>query len=298
VLDAAFAAGVNHVDLADVYAGGEAERQAGAWLAGRRRDAVVVASKAFWPTGDGPNDRGLSRKHLLAAVEGSLRRLRTDHVDLFYCHREDPTTPLSETVATFADLIRAGKVRYWGTSCWAPATLARAVRIAADLRAPPPIVEQPRYSLVDRSVEREVADACRALGLGIAAWSPLAGGLLTGKYDDGVPAGSRAATSDWLPEAGEPALRAQLRAFTALARERGATPAALAIAWLVARPGLATAIVGAQDERQLADSLAGLQVPLDAALCARLDRLFPPRRPGPLVRAALRARRWLRGAGR
>jgi aryl-alcohol dehydrogenase-like predicted oxidoreductase len=168
-------------------------------------------------------------------------------------------------VRTFDDLIRAGKVRYWGTSCWHPATLAWTVKIANEMRAPAPIVEQPRYSLLDRSVEREIVDVCVAHGIGIAAWSPLAGGLLTGKYDAGVPPQSRAAVSDWLKEVDDAAVRERLRAFTAIASERGTTPAALAIAWLVSRRGVATAIVGARDERQLAGSLAALGVNVDAS---------------------------------
>lgn len=179
--------GVNFFDLADVYGNGGAEQVVGQFLREIPRQDIVISSKVFWPTSDDPADRGLSRRHILQSIDRSLQRLGTDHLDLYFCHREDPSVPLVETISAMGELIAAGKVRAWGTSCWRPATLRQAHQLAAGLGVPPPRIEQPPYSLLERSIERDVLPACRDLSMAVAVWSPLAGGVLTGKYLNGTP---------------------------------------------------------------------------------------------------------------
>jgi len=187
----AYEAGVNYFDIADVYAHGEAERVMGAVLAELPRHTLVVASKVFFPMSDDPNDRGLSRKHVHESIERSLHRLGMEYVDLYFAHRFDPDVPLDEVVRAFSDLVDRGQVLYWGTSEWPPEMVRRAVALAREGGWHPPVVEQPEYSLVRRRVERELFPLVRELGTGLVVWSPLGQGLLTGKYDGGIPEGSR-----------------------------------------------------------------------------------------------------------
>src|SRR5512137_825777 len=193
---AAYDAGVNFFDNAEVYAKGEAERIMGDVLQrmGWRRSSYVVSTKFFWGMDDGPNEKNtLNRKYLMQAIDGSLQRLRLDYVDLVYCHRPDPQTPIEETVQAMHDIIAAGKALYWGTSEWSAADIAAAWHIADRRHLHRPVVEQPQYNLLHRDrVENEYLPLYRDLGLGTTIWSPLASGLLTGKYNDGVPAGTRA----------------------------------------------------------------------------------------------------------
>lgn len=190
ILRRAVDGGVNFIDLADVYSAGAAEQVAGAAIQGIDRSSLVLSSKVFGRMGDGPNERGLSRKHIIESCEASLRRLGTDYLDLYFCHRPDPETPLEETVRAMDDLVHRGKVHYWGTSVW-PAELLDDAHDLCDRRGfYPPLVEQPQYSLLERGIEASVLPAARRLGMGLVVWSPLAGGLLTGKYDDGVPPGA------------------------------------------------------------------------------------------------------------
>jgi aryl-alcohol dehydrogenase-like predicted oxidoreductase len=286
LLHAAVDAGVNFLDLADVYADGGAEAVVGAFLRALDRDALVVSSKVFWPTSERAADRGLGRAHVQHSIDRTLRRLGTDRVDIYFCHREDPATPLLETVTVMSELVRAGKARAWGTSCWRPATLQQAWALAKAHGLEPPRVEQPPYNLLERWIEAEVLPAAAALGMGVVVWSPLAGGVLTGKYLDGVPAGSRGATSDWLAGYLTPAATARVRAFVALARELGLAPARLALAWVAGAPGITSAIQGATSVEQLRANLTAAELVLEPAVRGRLDRIFPPgRRPS--------WRRWL-----
>lgn len=275
VLDAAIEGGINFVDLADVYAKGRAEETVGRFLEGRRRQELVLSSKAFWPMSEDVNDRGLSRKHLFESVEGSLRRLNTDYLDLYFCHREDPETPLDETLRAMEDLVRQGKVLYWGTSCWSPATLIKAQGIARLRGWTPPLVEQPRYNLLDRHIEKRIVPVTRSAGMGLVVWSPLAGGALTGKYDDGVPAGSRGAETSWLDDALTDENLPKLRRLSALASERGCAPAQLALAWALARPGITSVITGASRAEQVHENLRALEIEVDDELDSELDALFP-----------------------
>ncbi|MBK8098094.1 MAG: aldo/keto reductase [Planctomycetes bacterium] len=275
ILHTAVDAGINFLDLADVYSHGAAEQVVGNFLAQRRRSDLIVSSKVFFPMSDAPGDRGLSRAHVLASIDATLQRLRLSHLDLYFCHREDPATPLPEIVATMGGLVQAGKVRAWGTSCWRPATLRAAVAEARAQGVPPPKVEQPCYNLLQRDIEGEVLPTCQELGLGVVVWSPLAGGALTGKYIDGVPPGSRAAQSRWLEPWLQPKPQAQLRAFVAACRQRSVDPAVVALAFLLQRRELTSVITGATHERQLQTNLAAEAYVPDAAFLAELDRLFP-----------------------
>jgi aryl-alcohol dehydrogenase-like predicted oxidoreductase len=272
--------GVTFLDTADVYMRGEAERHLGAALEGVDRRSIVLATKCFWPTGEGPNDRGLSRKHVFEAVHDSLRHLRTDYLDLMQCHRYDPETPLPEVVRAMGDLIRQGKVLYWGVSCWTGAQIADACRTADLLGAPRPVSNQPPYSLMDRAIEPEVVPVSIREGLGQVVFSPLAQGVLTGKYRGGkLPAGSRAADEKrgvWMKRHLEPAAVRRADAFADLARGAGMAPAVLALRWVLSRPGISSAIFGATTPEQVEENVAAVEGGVPADLLARLEELFPP----------------------
>lgn len=271
--------GVNFIDLADVYARGQSELVAGHWLSGfvqrgGQRSDLVLSSKVFWPMSDNPNDRGLSRKHILESCHKSLRRLGTDYLDLYFCHRYDPTTPLEETVRAMEDLVRQGKVLYWGTSVWAPEALREAVSLCNRRGWTAPIVEQPCFNLAQRGIERDVLPTARELGMGVVVWSPLGQGLLTGKYDAGVPDQSRAARTQWMTELLSPPNLERSRAFSALARELGTTPSALAIAWVLRQPGISSAITGATRIAQLDENLRGVSLQLSDEAVAQIEAIW------------------------
>lgn len=276
ILRTAIDHGVDFIDLADVYGpDGAAERTVGTLLPELRRSALVLSSKVFWPTGPGANERGLSRKHIVESCEASLRRLGTDYLDLYFCHREDPDTPLEETARAMDDLVRQGKVLYWGTSCWSAGTLLKAHALASLRGLHAPIVEQPRYNLMARDVERRVMPVARRVGMGLVVWSPLAGGALSGKYDDDIPEGSRGATSKWLDEYLSEERRPKLRRFGAIARELGCAPAQLALAWCLRRPEVASVITGATRPEQVVENLGALEVRIPDDVLRELDSLFP-----------------------
>jgi aryl-alcohol dehydrogenase-like predicted oxidoreductase len=279
VVRAALEHGITTFDTADVYALGRAETVLGAALEGVPRKDVVLATKVFWPTGDGPNDRGLSRKHVVESCEASLARLRTSYVDVYQCHRFDPDVPLEETVRAMEDLVRAGKVLYWGVSVWTGAQIAEGLRLARAAGGYGPVVNQPEYHLLDRSIEAEVVPACEREGVATWAFSPLAQGVLTGKYSGGKrPAGSRAADAQrgrFLERHMNADTLARVDRFAALAREAGLAPARLALAWVLARPTVAAVVVGATRPEQVAENAAAAGTRLDPALLATLDRLFP-----------------------
>lgn len=266
---AAWDHGINFFDNAENYAHGEAERMMGDVIADLRlpRDGYAVSSKVMFGSAAEPRpmQRGLSRKHVHDACHAALKRLRVDYLDLFFCHRPDPDTPVAETVAAMDVLVRQGKVMYWGTSEW-PAALVREAHAAARANhMQAPSMEQPEYSLLQRRrVELEYAPLYAELGMGATVWSPLASGLLSGKYDDGIPAGSRADREPWLRErladaAGDDRLP-RARRFTALARELGVAPAAFAIAWCLRNPHVSSVILGASRVAQLLDNLQALKL--------------------------------------
>ena len=279
---AAFDAGVNFFDNAEVYAKGNAESIMGEALKrlGWRRSSYIVSTKFFWGLNDGPNERNtLNRKYLLQAIDGSLKRLQLDYVDLVYCHRPDPDTPIEETVAALHSLIEAGKAMYWGTSEWSAADITAAWQIAERHHMHKPVTEQPQYNLFHRErVEREYARLYEDLGLGTTTWSPLASGLLTGKYNEGVPADSRAAVKgyEWLAErAQDGAKLAKVRALAPVARELSCSLAQLALAWCLKNPYVSTVITGASRPSQVKENMQAQQVvpKLSPDVMARIDAI-------------------------
>jgi voltage-dependent potassium channel beta subunit len=275
----AYELGINLFDTADVYAKGAAEEILGRTLSDLPRHRLVIASKCFWPMSDDPNDRGLSRKHVFESVEASLRRLRTDYLDLHQCHRQDPETPLEETVAAYDDLVRQGKLLYWGVSEWDPTQILEAVRIARASGARPPISSQPQYSLLHRHAERKVFPACKEAGLGQIVFSPLAQGVLTGKYGSGVrPADSRGAHEQlgrWMQEYLVTDVLARVEQLRAIAGEQGLTLAQLALAWCLRDRHVASVIVGATRPEQIVENAAASGKELAPEVLARIEELFP-----------------------
>ncbi len=277
-IDMALDAGVNLIDTADVYSAGASEEIVGESLEGRR-DRVLLATKARMPMGEGPNDAGLSRQHLIASVEDSLRRLRTDHIDLFQVHEWDGQTPLEETLETLDALVRAGKVRYVGCSNYAGWQATKAMGISDRRGIERFASQQVYYSLQARDAEYEIVPSALDQGLGLLVWSPLAGGLLSGKYRRGTdaPEGSRQLT-DWNepPVRDEDALYDVIEALVAIAQGKGASPAQVALAWLLGRPAVASLIIGARTDEQLADNLGAAEVTLSDAERHRLDAISAP----------------------
>lgn len=267
----AWDSGINFFDNAEAYANGEAERVMGDVIADLRlpRDGYCVSSKVFFGAAEEPRptQRGLSRKHVVDACHAALQRLRVDYLDLYYCHRPDPDTPLVETVAAMDLLVRQGKVLYWGTSEWPESLIREAARIARSNHLAAPVVEQPQYNLLHRErVELEYAPLYSELGLGTTIWSPLASGLLTGKYTDGIHREGRLALPDagWLQRlvVGNSEERRLQRAqrFVQVAAQLGEKPAPLAIAWCLRNPHVGSVILGASGTEQLQENLAALEL--------------------------------------
>lgn len=274
----AYDAGINFFDIADVYAGGEAERMMGQVLRQFPRHTLVISSKAYWPMSDDVNDRGLSRKHLMESVEKSLKRIGTDYLDLYFCHRYDPETPLEETIRAMDDLVHQGKILYWGTSEWTGAQIRQALDFCEAHNLYRPQVEQPQYNMLDRErVEQDVLPVAQAGGMGLVVWSPLASGLLTGKYDDGIPEDSRLARLEWLRKIkleGQDNPIPRVKALKTVAERLGVSRAQLALAWTLRLPGISSAITGATRLSQLEDNLGALDVTLSADVLAEIDRIL------------------------
>lgn len=286
-LDQFAAAGGTLIDTADVYAGTDSEQIIGSWLADRPadvRDQMVIATKGRFPTGDGPNDLGLSRRHLSQALDASLRRLGVDAIDLYQVHAWDPLTPLEETLRFIDDAVRAGKIRYFGLSNFTAWQLQKAVDIAEFRNMTVPVTLQPQYNLLVREIEWEIIPACLENGLGLLPWSPLGGGWLTGKYqreerptgdtrlgenpDQGMEAYGRRANVDRTWDV--------VDAVQSVAEERGASMAQVALAWLVDRPGVTSVILGARTSEQLADNLGAADLHLSDKERDRLDEASEP----------------------
>src|SRR6478609_5651946 len=277
---AALEEGITTFDTADIYAKTKAEEVLGEALASQRRAGLEVCTKVFWPTGPGPNDRGLSRKHIVESIEGSLRRLRTDYVDLYQAHRYDFETPLEETMLAFADLVRAGKVLYVGVSEWTAEQIERAGVLARELKIPF-ISNQPQYSMLWRVIEAEVIPACEELGIGQVVWSPMAQGVLSGKYVPGQPppAGSRAtsrAGEQFIARFMHDDVLARVQQLRPIAQEAGLTMPQLAIAWVLQNRSVSSAIVGATKPEQVRDNVKASGVVLDAAVMKRIDEVVGP----------------------
>ena len=263
IIHAAFDQGINFFDNADVYANGQAELIMGQAIRDLQREQLVISSKVFWPTIPGPNGRGLSRKHIFESVHASLKRLDLDYLDLYFCHRYDPDTPIEEVIRTMDDLIHQGKILYWGTSEWSASQVAQAIGTARQYGLIPPAMEQPEYNLFQRSrVENDLSPLCREFGLGLTTWSPLSGGLLSGKYNDGIPEGSRAALADmvWLRDRITPERMAVVRQLTSLASEMELTTSQISIAWILRRKEVSSVITGASRLEQLDENLAAAEV--------------------------------------
>lgn len=260
----AFDLGVNFFDNAEAYAHGNAEVVMGNVIKklGWKRSDIVVSSKVFWG-GDGPNEEGLSRKHIYEACRGSLNRLQLDYLDLFFCHRADPNTPIEETVRAMDDLVHQGLILYWGTSEWTAPDIMRAHAIARELGMTPPQMEQPQYHMFHREkVEKEYLPLYREIGLGTTTWSPLWSGLLTGKYNKGIPPGTRAALQGygWLREQViTPQNTAKVKALEPFAKELGCTLAQLALAWARKNDNVSTVITGATRPEQVEENMGSLE---------------------------------------
>jgi voltage-dependent potassium channel beta subunit len=249
---------VNYFDNADMYASGQAEVLMGQAIKDLPREGLVISSKVFWPTMPGPNGRGLSRKHILESVQASLRRLDLDYLDLYFCHRFDPDTPVDEVVWAMNDLLRQGKILYWGTSEWEPHQIVEAVGVARALNLVGPAMEQPQYNMFHRKrVENFLTPVCREQGIGLTTYSPLYYGILSGKYNEGIPAGSRAAMDSmaWMRDRITPERIDIVRQLTEMADDLGATTAQLAIAWVLRRKEVSSVITGASSLEQLDENL-------------------------------------------
>lgn len=260
LMHAAFDQGVNFFDNAEGYAHGEAEILMGKVLQEFRREDLVVSTKIFWG-GNGPNDTGLSRKHLLEGTKSSLKRLKLDYVDLIFCHRPDPHTPIEETVLAMDFLIRQGYALYWGTSEWSTDEIEYAFRIAEKLNCIQPTMEQPKYNLFERKrLENDYLKLFNKYGLGATTWSPLASGILSGKYNEGIPAESRLAKESWLVPNNFMNLIDMTRKLGKIADELTCTLSQLAIAWCLKNPHVSTVITGATQIGQLNENLGAIEV--------------------------------------
>ncbi len=267
--------GVNFIDVADIYARGEAEKVVGQVIKDYKRSDLVISTKTYWPMSDNVNDRGLSRKHIFESVHASLKRFDTDYVDIFFCHRYDYETPVEETVRAIDDLIRQGKVLYWGTSMWSAANINEAVGVAKSLGAHAPVTEQPLYNMLDREqVEVEVEDVVAMHGIGLVVWSPLAQGVLTGKYNNGVPEDSRATQFDWMKEQLSEERLDKVRALTVVAERIGTTMGALALAWAMKHPSVSSVITGATKPSQVTENLKAFDVKITPELDAEIEGIL------------------------
>lgn len=273
----AYELGINSFDSANVYERGAGERVMAEALRPFPRESYVVTTKAYWPMGDGPNDKGLSRKHVFEQLHGSLKRMQLDYVDIFYCHRYDPETPVEETLRTIDDMIRQGKVLYAGVSMWTAAQIEEAVAIADRYLLDRIIVNQPAYNMLDRTIEAEIIPVSEKYGIGQIVFSPLAQGLLTGKYRGGnIPAGSRGANPEinrWIQEMIDSGQVAKADALQDLAEELGISLVEMALAWILRQPNVASALVGATRPEQIEANVKAVEVELSEDTLAKSEEI-------------------------
>jgi len=279
MVHAAYEKGINFFDCADIYAAGKAEVVLGKAIKELARETLIISSKVFWPTFEGVNGKGLSRKHILESIDVSLKRLQLDYIDLYFCHRYDPDTTIEEVVQTMDMLVRSGKVLYWGTSEWKAVHIIQAIEYANRTGLIGPAMEQPQYNLLKRTnVEEDLEPLIHQYGLGLTTFSPLKNGILTGKYNNGFPEGSRATMENmgWLRDQVTVETIAKVREFVKLAEELGVTAAQLSIAWVLRRKEVSSVITGASKMEQLDDNLnaAALVEKLDENILDRIEMIF------------------------
>ncbi|MEV6481899.1 aldo/keto reductase family protein [Streptomyces sp. NPDC051576] len=274
-------AGITTFDTADVYAQTRAESVLGRALKGERREGLEIFTKVYFPTGPGPNDRGLGRKHIMESIDNSLRRLQTEYVDLYQAHRYDPTVPLEETMEAFADVVHSGKAHYIGVSEWTADQIRGAHALARELRIPL-VSSQPQYSMLWRVIEDEIVPTCEELGLGQIVWSPIAQGVLTGKYAPGapLPAGSRATDdkggADMIGRFLRDDVLERVQRLKPLAEQAELSLAQLAVAWVLQNPNVSAAIIGASRPEQVTENVKAAGVKLDDELMRAIDTLLDP----------------------
>lgn len=277
IIERALELGVNYLDNADVYAKGQGEITMGDALQdiGVQRSSIVLASKVFHRMSDEVNDAGLSRKHIMESIEKSLERLQTDYLDIYFAHRYDPETPLEETVEAFTDLVRSGVVHYWGTSMWTAAQIAEAHTYAKANGLVAPVTEQPEYSMIiNERVEQEILPTTERLGVGLVVWSPLAQGLLTGKYDDGIPEDSRFANFDIYRDKFVTEKNIQfVKNLAPIANDLGVTRSQLALAWILRQPGVSSVITGATKVQHIEDNAVAASLELSDDVIAKIEEL-------------------------
>lgn len=276
LIEQAFKCGINFFDTANVYAAGKCEQMWGELLKPYARSSYVLATKVFFAMGDGPNDRGLSRKHIFEQCHASLRRLNTEYIDLYQCHRYDAETPIEETLRAMDDLVRQGKVLYWGFSEWSGEQIRNVLHLCAD-HLERPKSSQPQYNLLQRRIEHDVMPLCREAGIGQVVWSPLAQGLLTGKYKPGQPPPPGSRVADPLQnyfirdKAQDAELLARIARLEPIAKENGCTMAQLALAWILRRSEITSCIMGATTTSQIEENAAAVNVVLSDATIRRIE---------------------------
>ncbi|MHA1984777.1 MAG: aldo/keto reductase family protein [Candidatus Hodarchaeales archaeon] len=276
----AFNQGINFIDVADIYAKGKSEEAVGKVLKQENepRKNLVISSKVFWPMSENVNDVGLSRKHIHDSIDGTLERLGTDYLDIYFCHRWDPYTPIEETVQAMDDLIRNGKIQHWGTSVWSAAQLERAAGVAKEIGAHPPSVEQPRYNMIDRHIELEIMDTTTYHGMGIVPWSPLAQGFLTGKYKKGViPDDSRAKQKDFmkfLERYFTDDYFSTIEKLEGIAKELDMKLSQLALAWALRRKEISSVITGASRPEQVQENALATEINLSNDISDRIEEVL------------------------
>lgn len=268
--------GINFFDNAEVYANGISEMIMGEVVKDFRRDNLVISTKLFWG-GDLPNQRGLSRKHLMEGIDASLKRLQLDYVDLLFCHRPDPDTPLEETILAMDTIVRSGKALYWGTSEWPAETLEKAMRLSKELNAIGPTMEQPEYNLFNRRRVELEYQSIYAKGLGTTIWSPLASGTLTGKYQESIDEGTRLSENAWLQNNFTEERKAQVNQLKSIADSLAVPMVQLAIAWCLKNKNVSTVILGARNTEQIDENIKSLSVAslLTDDVMSQIDNIFP-----------------------
>ena len=278
IIHAAIDTGINFIDIADIYTKGEAETLIGRAIKDKTRSDLVLSSKVFWPMSDNANDCGLSRKHIMESVEKSLKRIGTDYLDFYFCHRFDPDVEIEETVCAMSDLVTQGKILYWGTSVWEAEQIERCVAESRACGGYLPAIEQPRYNMLDRHIEDAIMPTSAYNGMGLVVWSPLAQGMLTGKYVNGAPKGSRGAETMWLAGHLTGENLATVGKLNEVAQSLDITIAQLALAWILRRPEISSAIIGATKVEQLQENVAASEIELDDETMSRIDTILgePP----------------------